>query len=533
MVNVAVVGSGYWGKNLIRNFNELGALRVICDKDIRTLRSFQDRYPDKEFYTSFEAVIQNPTVDAVAIATPAETHYELAKRAILAEKDVFVEKPLALKVDEAEDLHDLAVNRDRRLMVGHVLLYHPAIIRLKEIIDSGELGKINYIYSNRLNLGKFRSEENILWSFAPHDISVIMYLLEEMPAHIVAQGGNYLNRDIADVTISVLSFRSGVKGHIFVSWLHPNKEQKLVVVGDKKMAVFDDTLNEGKLRIHNKGVEWVNRRPVPRKNKAKSIPIDPYEPLKAECIHFLKCVESGITPRTDGMNGIQVLKILNACQNSLENNGSVIEMTDNSHWGSFFAHETAVVDTPCRIGEETRIWHFSHIMSGSEIGEGCNIGQNVVISQGVRIGNNVKIQNNVSVCEGVVFEDDVFCGPSMVFTNVVDPRSYVPKRQGLRHTLVQKGSTIGPNSTIVCGCTIGKYSYVGAGAVVISDVPDFSHVIGNPAEVIGWICECGQQLQFQNEHAVCDNCRRQYRVNDDRVERIHDDLIVKQVVMGA
>ena len=533
MTNVAVIGSGYWGKNLVRNFNELGVLHTICDKDVRILRSFQERYPDVEFQTSFEAVIRDPSVDAVAIATPAETHYELAKRALLADKDVFVEKPLALLVEDAEDLYDLSTNRDRKLMVGHVLLFHPAIIKLKEIIDSGELGKINYIYSNRLNLGKFRSEENILWSFAPHDISVILYLLEEMPSHIVAQGGNYLNRDIADVTISVLSFKSGVKGHIFVSWLHPNKEQKLVVVGDKKMAVFDDTLPEGKLRVHNKGVDWVNRQPVPRKNKAKSVAIDPYEPLRAECEHFLKCIESGITPRTDGMNGIQVLKVLNSCQDSLENNGSVVELTDNFHWGSFFAHETAVVDTPCRIGEETRIWHFSHIMSGVEIGEGCSIGQNVLASSGVRIGDNVKIQNNVSVCEGVIIEDDVFCGPSTVFTDIIDPRSYIPKRHGLRRTIVAKGSTIGANSTIVCGCTIGRYALVGAGSVVITDVPDFAHVLGNPAGVVGWMCQCGRQIQFKNDLAVCDDCKRHYSMTDNGVKRLHNEFLANQVVVGA
>jgi UDP-2-acetamido-3-amino-2,3-dideoxy-glucuronate N-acetyltransferase len=210
-VAVAVVGSGYWGKNLVRNFDELGVLHTICDNNPGTLKSFQEKYPDKQFQTSLEAVLQNPVIDAVVIATPAETHFELAKRTLSADKHTFVEKPLALVGGEAEELHRIALNRNLKLMVGHILLYHPAIIKLKEIIDSGELGKINYIYSNRLNLGKFRIEENILWSFAPHDISVILHLLEEMPMQVVAQGGNYLNRDIADVTMSVLSFKSGCR----------------------------------------------------------------------------------------------------------------------------------------------------------------------------------------------------------------------------------------------------------------------------------------------------------------------------------
>ena len=213
MINVAVVGSGYWGKNLVRSFNELGALHTICDSNLATLRCFQEQYPDKNFQTSIEVVLQNTDIDAVVIATPAETHFNMAKKALLAGKHVFVEKPLALIVSEAEELQQLAVQHNLKLMVGHILLYHPAIIKLKEIIHSGELGKINYIYSNRLNLGKFRTEENILWSFAPHDISVILCLLEEMPTQVMAQGGNYLNQDITDVTMSVLSFKSGVKGH--------------------------------------------------------------------------------------------------------------------------------------------------------------------------------------------------------------------------------------------------------------------------------------------------------------------------------
>lgn len=528
MTNVAVVGSGYWGKNLVRNFSELGSLHTICDQNIATLRSFQEKYPDKRFHTSYEAVLQNPAIDAVVIATPAETHFTLTKKALQADKHVFVEKPLALVVSEAEELHHIAMDKNLKLMVGHILLYHPAITKLKDIIDSGELGKINYIYSNRLNLGKFRSEENILWSFAPHDLSVILYLLEEMPSQVMAHGGNYLNKDIADVTISVLSFRSGVNAHIFVSWLHPNKEQRLVVVGDKKMAVFDDTLPEGKLQIHDKGVEWVNRQPVPRKNEAEIIPIEPHEPLKAECTHFLECIESNGLPKTDGSNGIQVLKVLNACQESLEHQGTMVSLNGNGFSESFFAHETAVMDTPCSIGEGTKIWHFSHIMSGAEIGEGCNIGQNVVISPDVRIGNNVKIQNNVSIYEGVTLEDDVFCGPSMVFTNVINPRSHISRRHEFKKTLVKKGATIGANATIVCGHTIGRYAFVGAGAVVTRDVPDFALMLGNPARIAGWMCECGHGLDFQDGTALCIECGNRYRKTPKGIGRLQKEMLQPQ-----
>ncbi len=538
MVNVAVVGAGYWGKNLVRNFNELGVLHTICDSNPAILKTFQDIYPGKEFQGSFQVVLQNPDINAVVIATPAETHFEMVKSTLLANKHVFVEKPLAMIVSEAEALHQLAVRQNLRLMVGHILLYHPAIIKLKDIINSGELGKINYVYSNRLNLGKIRSEENILWSFAPHDISAILYLLEEMPYQVVAQGGNYLNQDIADVTISVLSFKSGVKSHIFVSWLHPNKEQKLIIVGDKKMAVFDDTIVEGKLQIHDKGVEWVKRQPVLRKNGATIVPIETCEPLKAECQHFLECIESGTIPRTDGINGIKVLRVLNACQKSLEHHGALMRLNGynnslfspepksnillSSHstiptversgvkFDNFFAHETAIVGVPCEIGTGTNIWHFSLIMPRVQIGDDCNIGQNVIVASGVKIGNNVKIQNNVSVHSGVILEDDVFCGTSVVFANVIDLRSHTRKRHEFESTRVRKGATVAANATIVCGNTIGSYAFIEAGAVVTKDVPSHALVLGNPARIVGWVCECRNHLDFKNDIATCDNCDNQF-----------------------
>lgn len=518
MTNIAVVGSGYWGKNLVRNFNELGALHTVCESNPETLLPFQERYPEAEFQSSFHLVLQNPAIDAVVIATPAETHFEMARMALLANKHVFVEKPLALFASEAEELNQLAMRQNLRLMVGHILLYHPAIIKLKEIINSGELGKINYIYSNRLNLGKIRSEENILWSFAPHDISAIVYLLEEMPSQVIAQGGNYLNHNIADVTNTILSFKSGVRGHIFVSWLHPNKEQKLIIMGTNKMAVFDDTATEGKLQIHDKGVDWINRQPVPRRNGTSIVPLDSCEPLKAECQHFLDCINSGTTPRTDGVNGINVLKILNACQDSLEHNSTVVQLNEKDQPETFFAHETAVIDTPCNIGRGTKIWHFSHIMPKAKVGSNCNIGQNVSIASGTTIGNNVKIQNNVSVYSGVILEDDVFCGPSMVFTNVINPRSHISRKSEFRITRVKKGATIGANATIICGNTIGSHSFIGAGAVVTKDVPDHALVLGNPARIAGWVCECGNRLNFQNparpsggDIAACNSCNKQYK----------------------
>ncbi|MHA1380804.1 MAG: Gfo/Idh/MocA family oxidoreductase [Candidatus Helarchaeota archaeon] len=512
--NIAIIGCGSWGKNLIRNFYELNALHTICDIDESKLQVFQKKYSDIKISVDYKELLRNAEIKAIVIATPAASHYNLSKEALLSGKDVFIEKPIALNYKEGEEVVSIAHEKNKILMVGHILEYHPAIIKLKEIIDSGDLGKINYIYSNRLNLGKFRTEENILWSFAPHDISTIIYLLGEMPNKVAAHGGNYLNPKIADVTVTNMSFPSGVKAHIFVSWLHPYKEQKLIVIGNKKMAAFNDVNLKNKLYIYSHKIEWIERVPIPRPEEAQIIEIEREEPLKLECEHFIKCTTERILPKTDGKNGLRVLKILEACQKSLKENGKPCFLISKKK--KFFVHESAFVDENVEIGEGTKIWHFSHILNNTKIGNNCNIGQNVVIGPNVVIGNNVKIQNNVSVYEGVNLEDDVFCGPSMVFTNVVNPRSHWSRKNEFKNTLVKKGASLGANSTIICGIRIGQYAFVGAGALVNKDVPDFALVYGVPARIRGWVCYCGVKLALSTssdsqEIAECKNCGRKYK----------------------
>jgi UDP-2-acetamido-3-amino-2,3-dideoxy-glucuronate N-acetyltransferase len=555
MSNIAVVGSGYWGKNLVRNFHDLGALIAICDKDSGVLENFKEKYKgisttENLDYLLDESVFQ---IDAVAIATPAATHYNLAKKCLLAGKHVFVEKPLALTGEEGQDLIEIAEKNHLTLMVGHILQYHRAVIKLKELIATGELGKIQYLYSNRLNIGKIRAEENILWSFAPHDISVILMLLREMPESVCATGGAYLQQKIPDTTLTTLDFPSGVKAHIFVSWLHPFKEQKLVVVGDKKMAVFDDISDE-KLMLYPHRIEWLNRIPIAAKAEAEVIKVEMDEPLKAECGHFIDCVTNAQQPITDGREGLRVLQVLQASQQSLNENGRKISLnqsaipipkrqqsvsseagmnyarpvaSENSTGArpvegkaystgeqkakSYFVHESAYVDEGVEIGFGTKVWHFSHILSGSKIGERCNIGQNVVIGPDVTIGNGCKIQNNVSVYKGVTLEDEVFCGPSMVFTNVYNPRGAIRRMGELRPTLVKKGATIGANATIICGITIGNSAFIGTGTVVLTDVPDYALMVGNPAKQKGWMCACGIQLVFKGNRAKCMACKRKYK----------------------
>jgi len=519
-IALAVIGAGHWGKNLIRNFYELGVLKLICDKNETLLSQSQAQYGGVQVCLALNDVLSRPEIDAVAIASPAETHSAIAKEALMAGKHVFVEKPLALEEKCAQEVNDLSQKSKRVLMVGHLLQYHPVFLKLKALVKNGDLGRINYIYSHRLNLGKIRREENILWSFAPHDISMILALAGEDPEQVMATAGNYLHKKIADVTTTHLEFPSGLKAHIFVSWLHPFKEQKMVVVGDRRMAVFDDTAPwSNKLLLYDHEIRWENNIPVPAKAEPESLTISGQEPLKSECEHFLHCIQSGETPRTDGLEGLRVLKVLNAGQRSLDENGLWIKIDNPSsspevqgehQTAEFQAHPTAVIDGDATIGADTKIWHFSHILSGSTIGERCNIGQNVVIGPNAAIGSGCKIQNNVSVYTGVTLEDSVFCGPSVVFTNVYNPRAHIKRMHELRSTLIRKGATLGANSTIICGNTVGAYAFVGAGAVVTRDVPDHAMVVGNPAKQVGWMCECGTRL---DDTLVCIRCKKIYIKN--------------------
>jgi len=520
---IAVIGLGYWGKNLARNLHELGVLSLVCDKSEQTLAAISANYPGVATCLAFSEVLSRPEITGVIIATPAETHFALAREALLADKHVFVEKPLVLHEAEGEELIALADERGLTLMVGHLLQYHSAFRRLKELVAAGELGRINYIYSHRLNLGKVRREENILWSFAPHDISMILALAEGEPEQVTATGGNYLHKKIADVTVTHLDFPSGLKAHIFVSWLHPFKVQSLVVVGERQMAVFDDTKPWGeKLLLFPHKIKWEHNMPVPSRAEPVRVELLREEPLRVECAHFVSCIRTGAAPLTDGREGLAVLRVLNASQRVLDGKEAPVSPASAGKHPDpgYSLHPTAVVDSGARIGRGTKIWHFSHILGGSTVGEGVNIGQNVVVGPDVSIGNGCKIQNNVSVYKGVTLEDDVFCGPSMVFTNILNPRANIPRMHELRRTLVCKGATLGANSTIVCGHTVGRYAFVGAGSVVTRDVPDFALVVGNPGRRIGWMCACGARLP---EDLACPECGKRYHVHG---EGLKDDIDV-------
>ena len=314
---IGLIGLGHWGKNLLRNLYELEVLHSACDTDADILELRKKQFPEVQYSQSYLEMLQKPEIKAVVIAAPAIKHYDFSRQALMAGKDVFVEKPLALTSREGEELVQLAEKNNKILMVGHILQYHPAVNKMKEIIAAGVLGKIQYIYSNRLSIGKLRTEENILWSFAPHDISVILMLLEEEPEKVSAFGGDYLSQGIFDTTLTTMEFANGVKGHIFVNWLHPFKEQKLVVVGSKAMAVFDDVSAE-KLYLYPHKIEWKDGKiPVAEKAEREVIPVEKAEPLKSEVQHFIDCVRTRQKPKTDGREGVRVLKILERAEKDL------------------------------------------------------------------------------------------------------------------------------------------------------------------------------------------------------------------------
>lgn len=329
MIEVAVVGVGGWGKNLARNYYQLpeANLRYICDLDPDKQENMRQQYPGVETTGSFDDVLADPDLNAVVIATTGPTHYKLALQALEADKDVYVEKPFVMEVDQARELTELAENNDRVLMVGHLLEYHPVVTRLKSMIGSGELGDVYYIYSQRLNLGTVREDENALWNFAPHDISSILYLLDKEPVDVSARGQAYLQRDVEDVVFLTLSFADKTMAHVQVSWLDPHKVRKLTIVGSDKMAVFDDLEANEKLKIYDKGAKLSQEyntfaEYVGLRFGDITIPyVQSGEPLRAECLHFIDCVMNRKTPTSDGRDGLRVIRVLDAAQRSLKNNG--------------------------------------------------------------------------------------------------------------------------------------------------------------------------------------------------------------------
>jgi UDP-2-acetamido-3-amino-2,3-dideoxy-glucuronate N-acetyltransferase len=317
--NLAIIGCGKWGFNHVKTAHRLFGdnFKIACDNFPDREALINSLSPDIKFTTSIDDIVKDPEINAVIISTPAETHFEIAKSLLENGKHVLVEKPITLNSDDAKMLKEIADENKLILMVGHLLLFHPAILKIKEFLDENKLGRLQYIYSNRLNLGTIRSEENILWSFAPHDISVIQFLTGCVPEKVLATGAVFVQNGIHDTTLTILEFPNNVHAHIYVSWLHPFKEHRLVVIGDKSMMVFEDTLPSGKLKFYPKGFDIVDGLPVKREADFEVIEYDNISPLDIEQLHFAECVKENKQPVTDGTNAIEVLETLELAQNEL------------------------------------------------------------------------------------------------------------------------------------------------------------------------------------------------------------------------
>lgn len=335
VVGVAVVGAGYWGPNLIRNMSEApGAeLRAICDQDEKRLKDVGRRYPGVSLVTNFEALLADPKISAIVLATPASAHAAMGIRAMEAGKDVLVEKPLAVSGDECRRLIDCAEKTGRVLMVGHTFIYNSAVKTIKQIVDSGEIGEVLYVYSSRVNLGRIRQDVNALWNVAPHDISILNFVLGAEPLRVQALGRSYVQPGIEDVVFAVFEYPGGLLAHVHASWLDPSKVRKTTFVGSKKMIVYDDVESEGKIKIYDKGV----RRQTPEQEYGEFqlrlhdgdilIPkIRFAEPLAEECKHFVECCRTRKRPDTDGRAGLSVVTALEAAQESLRRGGESVEV---------------------------------------------------------------------------------------------------------------------------------------------------------------------------------------------------------------
>jgi predicted dehydrogenase len=322
-IRVGVVGLGYWGPNIARNLAAIDGCEVrwLCDGDPRALERLASSFPGASTTTKLDELLADGELDAIALATPVPTHAELAIAVAHAGKHCFVEKPLATSAADAEAAVEAAADARRVLMVGHLLEYHPAVVRLKQLVDGDELGPLYYVYGNRLNLGKLRADENALWSLGAHDVSVVLHLIGEEPDECLAHGASYVQPGIQDVVFCYLRFPSGVVAHLHLSWLDPHKERRLTVVGARRMATFDDMVVEGKLAVYDKGFDEDARswgEYITRSGDIFSPQIANAEPLRLECEHFVQCIRDGATPRSDGTSGLRVVRVLERLQQSLE-----------------------------------------------------------------------------------------------------------------------------------------------------------------------------------------------------------------------
>ncbi|PXF45113.1 UDP-2-acetamido-3-amino-2,3-dideoxy-D-glucuronate N-acetyltransferase [Gracilariopsis chorda] len=516
-----IVGAGKWGTNFITTACALKLSVAIVETNLEALALIKCNprvSPACRFFSNLGQALGALPNAAVVVATPPSTHFALAKQAITAGRHVLVEKPMCDNLQDAQRLADLARNHQVTLMVDHLLHYSVHHRRMLYLIESGLIGKVKRVHMSRMNFGAVRTNENVLWSLSPHDVSILLAVFKDQsPDSVLCTGHKVVSLHVEDSVSLHVRFKDGVHAQIDCNWMHPFKERRTIVYGTKGCIVLNEAMPDATLK-RIQAFHWSAKR----KHDGSSVKIekseahilqylkdqsgqaaseleemDAKQPLQVVLEHFLECIQKQTVPRTDGNEGVRVLRILSAASESLVKGGEVVSLHNISpavHALRSFVHPTAVVDQGAVLGQGTKVWHFSHIMPGAVLKEKCNIGQNVYIGGKAKLGRNVKVQNNVSIYDEVCIDDDVFLGPSCVLTNVKNPRSHVSRKHEYMPTVIEKGVTVGANATIVCGITLGAYSFVGAGAVVTKNVPPHAMVYGNPAVIKGWMSTTGNKL---------------------------------------
>ena len=515
---IALIGAGYWGRKILSRLHATGVLHTVVVQNLDKYASPVSRYPGLRWSTCLDEIWHNPEITGVIIATPASTHAPLVEAALKASKHVFCEKPLAMDLATARHLTELALKHHRLLLVGHILRYHPAISKIRQVIHQGLIGEIRFITSQRLGFGRYPLKEDVLWGLAIHDLDLIPWLLGESPEHISIEAPPPLAGKLLDTVNISLRFAGGRLGYIQASWASPQRVRTLTITGTEGILIFEDLYPTPRLFFHPITTRWLDGKTphLSLDEVPEALDFEPGEPLLLELQHFLACIEGRESPRTSAESSLPAIALAEKLYRQVHPEAAPAL--------PYFVHPTALVDEDVEIGEGTKIWHFSHILRGSRIGKNCVLGQNVVVGPFVKVGNNCKIQNNVSLYYGVELEDGVLCGPSCVFTNDKYPRAFIERRNEFLQTRVRRGATIGANATVMCGVTIGQFAMVGAGAVVTQDVPDHALVLGNPARQVGWVCTCGETLiQRPNGLWHCQRCDSLYEETLKGLSPVHPD----------
>lgn len=521
VATVIIVGAGKWGTKLITTACALKLSVAVVETNLEALGLAKCNprvSPTCLFFASLGEALDALPNAAVIIATPPSTHFKVAEQAITAGRHVLVEKPMCDNLQDAHILVDLARKHQVILMVDHLLHYSAHHRRMLYLIESGLIGKVKRVHMSRMNFGTVRTNENVLWSLSPHDVSILLAACKgQSPQSVLCTGHKVVSLHVEDSVSLQVRFQDGMQAQIDCNWMHPFKERRAIVYGTKGCIVLNEAMPDANLK-KIQAFHWSAKRKLDgsgvkiEKSEAHILQylkdwnvqsvneleeMDPKQPLQVMLEHFVDCIKKKIAPRTDGNEGVRVLRILSAASESLVKSGEVVSLRNISavtHALRSFVHPTAVVDQGALLGQGTKVWHFSHIMPGAVLKEKCNIGQNVYIGGKAKLGRNVKVQNNVSIYDEVCVDDDVFLGPSCVLTNVKTPRSHVSRKHEYMPTVIGKGATVGANATIVCGISLGAYSFVGAGAVVTKNVPPHAIVYGNPAVIKGWMSTTGNKL---------------------------------------